>query len=100
MAETDVILAKLHVLSESIYYDMFDQRIDFVVSGMILNDQFPALTYDVQGVNFGFYGRCSTIAWVCGVDLYLNHSYTSKQGDVARQGFSISVARLYKQVKR
>ena len=93
-------LPKLHVLLESIYYDMFDQRIDFVVSGVILNDQFPALTYDVQGVNVGFYGRCSTIARVCGVDLYLNHSYTSKQGDVARQGFSISVARLYKQVKR
>ena len=99
LAEETVVLAELAILPASLYYEKIDKRIDFTVCGVILNDQFPALTYRVQGLDFAFYGRCSTIARVCGVDLYLSHTYTGKRGDVARQNFSISVKKLLVQVK-
>lgn len=94
-----VVLARLSMLSDTLDYDMFDQRIEFVVSGPILIEQFPALTYRVEGCHYGFFGRCSTIPMVCGVDLYLSQSYTGIAGDIVRQKFTVSVAKLIKQIK-
>ncbi|MCK5189718.1 MAG: hypothetical protein KAR12_06650 [Methylococcales bacterium] len=94
--EVAVELAELKIIPGSLYYEMFDQRIEFTVAGEIENNQFVPLTYKVQGNKFGFYGRCSTIPRVCGVDLYLNQSYTQKVGDMVRQNFSVSVKKLFK----
>ena len=98
--EETVTLAKLLLLPDTLSYEMFDHRIEFTVAGSILSGEFPALTYRVEGELFGFYGRCSTIPRVCGVDLYLSKSYTGVQGEMARQHFALSVPRLFKQVKR
>jgi len=94
--EEPVLLAELKIIADSLYYDMFDQRIDFTVIGDIVNIQYVPLTYKVQGDKYFFYGRCSTILRVCGVDLYLNNSYTENLGDTVRQSFSISVKKLLK----
>jgi len=94
--EQPVLLADLKIIPDSLNYDMFDQRIEFTVAGEILSDQFVPLIYTVQGDIFSFYGRCSTIAQVCGVDLYLSASYTGKKTDSVRQNFSVSVKRLFK----
>lgn len=94
--EKPVLLTTLELMTESLYYDKFDQRIDFTVAGEILENRDVPLTYKVQGNKYYFYGRCSTIARVCGVDLYLSPSYTEKIGDIARQRFSISVKKILK----
>jgi len=94
--EQAVLLAELRLIKESLTYEMFDQRIDFVVSGDILNDQYFPLTYQVKGDLYGFYGRCSTIPKVCGVDLYLSKTYTEVAGDKVRQHFSIQVKKIFK----
>ncbi|MCK5728214.1 MAG: hypothetical protein KAG10_09570 [Methylococcales bacterium] len=88
-----ILLAELHLTPESLSYECFDKRLDFRVTGIIQEDGAP-LTYKVQGQRYGFHGRCSTIPHVCGVDLYLNDSYTEKKGDTAQQRFSISTKRL------
>ncbi len=98
--EQSVLLATMDIIPASLSYEMFDQRIDFIVAGPILNDQLVPLTYKVTGELFSFYGRCSTIPKVCVVDLYLNQSYTEKTGDIARQNFKISVKGLFKQCKK
>jgi len=97
--EQPVLLAELKIISDSLYYDMFDQRIEITVAGEILNDQLVPLIYTVQGELFSFHGRCSTIPQVCGVDLYLSASYTGKKADVVRQKFSVSVKKLFKTLK-
>jgi len=94
-----IILAKLSILSDTLNYDMFDQRIEFVMAGPILIEQFPALTYRVEGSHYGFSGRCSTIPQVCGVDLYLSQTYTGKAGDIVRQKFTVPVAKIIKKIK-
>ena len=96
--EQPVLLAELKIQADSLYLDsgMFHQRIEFVVEGEIINDQYPALTYSVNGATFRFYGRCSTIPQVCGVDLYLDKSYTGKTGDYVKQKFTIPVNKLFK----
>ena len=97
--DESVVLANMPIIADTLYYEMFDQRIEFVVAGPILVSNYPALTYRVKGECFGFYGRCSTIPKVCGVDLYLSRSYTEVIGDVARQKFSVSVTKLFKKLK-
>ena len=77
--EQPVLLAELKIIPDSLYYDIFDQRIDFTVAGEILSDLFVPLTYIVQGDIFSFHGRCSILQQVCGVDLYLSASYTGKK---------------------
>lgn len=94
-----ILLAKLDLIPDSLYYEMFDQRIDFTVTGIISNQSVP-LTYKVHGEKYSFHGRCSTILKVCGVDLYLSKSYTEKLGDNARQPFSISVKKLLKIISK
>jgi len=94
--EVPVLLAELKIIPQSLEYEMFDQRIDFAVSGDIINHQYVPLTYVVQGDKYSFNGRCSTIPKVCGVDLYLSKSYTEQTGDRVRQKFSISVKKLVK----
>lgn len=91
-----MLLAELKIIPDSLYYDMFDQRIEFTVAGEIVNDQFVPLIYIVQGELLTFHGRCSTIPQVCGVDLYLNASYTGTKADMVRQKFSVSVKKLFK----
>lgn len=93
-----VLLAELNIIPDSLSYDMFDQRIDFTVVGDIINNQYVPLTYVVQGQKISLQGRCSTIRRVCGVDLYLNNTYTEKLGDEVRQSFSISVKKAYKRL--
>ena len=91
--KTPILLAELHLIPESLRYECFDKRLDFRVAGVIQEDGVP-LTYKVQGQRYSFHGRCSTILHVCGVDLYLNNSYTEKEGDTAQQRFSVSTKRL------
>ncbi len=92
--EVPVLLAELKIVPQSLYYEIFDQRIDFEVSGKIINHQYVPLTHVVQGEKYDFHGRCSTIPKVCGVDLYLSKSYTEQTGHKVRQKFSISVKNL------
>ena len=72
--EKNVLLAELTLLPDTLVYDNFDQRIDFVVSGPILRADHVPLTYRLQAKNVAICGRCSVIPRVCGVDLYLQHS--------------------------
>jgi hypothetical protein len=94
-----ILLAELSLIADSLYYDMFDQRIDFVVSGTIARNDCVPLTYCLQGGEFAISGRCSMIPRVCGVDLYLQASYTGVIGDIARQKFSIAIKPLFKMLK-
>ncbi|WP_446808522.1 hypothetical protein ACH50O_14680 [Methylomonas sp. 2BW1-5-20] len=89
-----VLLAELDLLADSLEYEMFDQRIDLIVAGPILRNDCVPLIYRLQGEQFAISGRCSMIARVCGVDLYLQRSYTGVIGDVARQKFSIPLKPL------
>lgn len=89
-----VLLAELDLLPDSLEYEMFDQRIDLTVAGPILRADCVPLTYRLQGGQFAISGRCSMIARVCGVDLYLQRSYTGVVGDIARQKFAIPVKPL------
>jgi hypothetical protein len=92
--DEQVLLAVLALLPDSLYYDSFDQRIDLVLSGPILRNDCVPLTYRLQGTVFAVSGRCSMIARVCGVDLYLQRSYTGVVGDIARQKFSLDIKAL------
>jgi len=94
--EVPVLLAELNLIADSLYYDKFDQRIDFIVMGDIINTDYVPLIYSVDGQVFSLKGRCSMIRRVCGVDLYLNKTYTGRLGDSVRQSFSVSVKKLLK----
>ena len=94
-----VLLATLSLLPDDLRYEMFDQRIGLIVAGPILRNDCVPLTYRLQGKEFGISGRCSMLAKVCGVDLYLQRSYTGKIGDIARQTFSIDIKSLLKMKK-
>jgi hypothetical protein len=85
----NVILAQLGLQEDGLNYDAFDQRIDLTLTGLIVRSDCVPLTYRVQGRAFGFTGRCSMLAQVCGVDLYLNASYTGMVGDKVHQRFAI-----------
>lgn len=89
-----IVLAELDLLEDTLAYEMFDQRIDFIVAGAILRADCVPLTYRLQGKLFSITGRCSMIAKVCGVDLYLQSSYSGVIGDISRQKFSIAVKPL------
>lgn len=97
--EQPIVLAVLGLISDSVQYDSFDQRLDLVFVGEIIANLSPALTYCLQGQVFSVTGRCSTIPKVCGVDLYLSRSYSGKIGDIARQSFSIAVKTLKQQLQ-
>ena len=94
-----ILLSTLQLLPDTLNYDAFDQRIDFIVAGLITRNDCVPLTYRMQGRDFAITGRCSMIARVCGVDLYLQASYTGTIGDVARQKFSIAIKPLLKLIK-
>jgi len=94
-----ILLATLSLVPDSLVYDTFDQRLDFVVAGPILRNDCVPLTYRMQGNQFAISGRCSMISKVCGVDLYLHGSYTGSIGDEARQYFSVSIKPLLKLIK-
>jgi hypothetical protein len=91
-----VQLATLYLLPDDLRYEMFDQRIDLIVAGPVLRNDCVPLTYRLQGKEFSISGRCSVIAKVCGVDLYLQRSYSCEIGDMARQKFSIDIKSLLK----
>jgi len=97
--EKNVLLAELALLPETLVYDNFDQRIDFVVCGPILRADQAPLTYRLQTESLAICGRCSVIPRVCGVDLYLQHSYTCVVGDIASQKFAIPVKPLHKMLQ-
>ncbi|MGD0961998.1 MAG: hypothetical protein ABSB19_19490 [Methylomonas sp.] len=98
--DAPILLAELQVLPDTLNYASADQRIDFTVSGHILRADTVPLTYGLQGRLFGLSGRCSMIGKVCGVDLYLQRSYTGIAGDIARQKFSIPVKPLLAELNR
>jgi hypothetical protein len=100
--EEPVLLAELKTQAKTLtfYSGLFGQRIEFMVAGTIINDQYPALKYAVNGTVLKFYGRCSTIPQVCGVDLYLDKSYTSRVGDQVQQKLTIPVGKLYRSICR
>jgi len=95
-ADEPILLAELKLVPESLTYEMFDQRIELVVVGDIINNQYVPLTYEVKGHRYYFHGRCSVIPKVCGVDLYLSKTYTEVLGDSVRQRFFVSVKKLLK----
>ncbi len=99
--DQQVLLAELKTQPDSLSLNqgMFHQHIEFVVEGEIISDQYPAITYSVNAATFRFYGRCSTIPQICGVDLYLDKSYTEKVGDCVKQKFSIPVSKLFRSLK-
>ena len=86
--DDQILLAELTLLTDSLTFDSFDQRIDLIVGGHILRNDCVPLTYRLQANEFAITGRCSMIARVCGVDLYLQRSYTGQVGDFARQKFA------------
>lgn len=92
----NILLASLALLADSMSYERFDQRIDLVVSGRIIRNDCVPLTYQLSGKCLSISGRCSMIPRVCGVDLYLQKSYTGIVGDIARQKFSIHLNQLIK----
>ena len=96
-----ILLAELKFLEDSLSYSsaLFQQNIEFTVIGNIISAQYPALTYRVDTGTFQFFGRCSTIPQICGVDLYLDKSYTEKTGDHVRQKFTLPVNKLFKSIK-
>ncbi len=97
--DDNILLAALNLVPDSLVYDAFDQRLDFVVAGPILRNDCVPLTYRLQGNQFAISGRCSMISKVCGVDLYLHGSYTGSVGDMARQYFSLPIKPLLKLIK-
>ena len=94
-----VLLARLSLLEDSLSYDPFDHRIDFVVAGPILRNDCVPLTYRLQGRRFAMTGRCSMISKVCGVDLYLQSTYSGQVGDMARHKFALPLKSLLKSLK-
>jgi len=94
-----ILLATLKLLPDSLNYESFDQRIDFIVTGPVLRNDCVPLTYRLQGKDFAITGRCSMLPRVCGVDLYLQASYTGLIGDLARQKFAIAIKPLLKLIK-
>lgn len=94
-----ILLATLNLLPDTLNYEAFDRRIDFIVAGPISRNDCVPLTYRLQGKDFAITGRCSMLPRVCGVDLYLQASYTGTIGDVARQKFAIAVKPLLKLIK-
>jgi hypothetical protein len=97
--DDQIILAKLSLLPEALNYEMFDQRLDLNVEGRILRNDCVPLTYCLQGELFSMTGRCSIIARVCGVDLYMCNNYSEQIGDTVRQRFSLSIPALLKRIK-
>lgn len=99
--EQPVLLAELTTQTDSLHLHtgFLHQRIEFVVRGKIINEQYPPLTYSVKGSTCGFHGRCSTIPQICGVDLYLDKSYTEKVGDEVKQKFTMPVNKLFRSLK-
>jgi len=96
-----VLLADLKTQANSVCVKsgLLQQSIEFVLVGEIINNQYPALTYRVDTGTFQFYGRCSTIPQICGVDLYLDKSYTEKVGDGVKQKLTVPINPLFKAVK-
>ena len=94
--DEQILLCTLSLLPETVLHEMFDQRVDFTLAGPILRNDCVPLTYRLQGGVFAITGRCSMIGRVCGVDLYLQKSYTGQIGDIARQTFSLDLKSLLK----
>lgn len=97
--DDQIVLAKLSLLPETLNYEMFDQRLDLNVEGRILRNDCVPLTYCLKGDLFSVTGRCSIIARVCGVDLYMCNNYSEQIGDTVRQRFSLSIPALLKRIK-
>ncbi len=93
--DVPVLLAKLKLQSESLTYEMFDRRIDLIVAGKMSRNDCVPLSYRLQGEIFSITGRCSMIPKVCGVDLYLNSSYSGHVGDRVHQKFHISLKEVF-----
>ncbi|MFM8340867.1 MAG: hypothetical protein ACKN9F_01465 [Methylomonas sp.] len=98
IGDEQIVLAKLSLLPETLNYERFDQRLDLNVEGKILRNDCVPLTYCLKGELFSMTGRCSIIARVCGVDLYLCNHYSEQIGDTVRQRFSLSIPALLKRI--
>ncbi len=87
--EQVVRLAELTPQADGVVYEPFDKRFDLIMEGRIERDDCPPLTYCLKGKQIRITGRCSMIPKVCGVDLYLSHSYTGRKGDIVWQKMKI-----------
>lgn len=94
--DSSLLLARLPLAE--LTYESFDKRIDLVYEGSIDEESTP-LTYDLKGTKVSISGRCSMIKCVCGVDLYLSSSYTTKKSDRVRQKISIQSRDVLKVLK-
>ena len=91
-----VVLADLPLAADALVYDAWDKRLDLMFSGVIQRDDCVPLTYRLQGQSLSVSGRCSMIPKVCGVDLYLSHSYSGREGDRVYQKFAIKLVDVMK----
>lgn len=98
LSEQKTILAKLSFAAEMVNYDSYAQRLEFVFIGTVIDEQIP-LTYIISGLNLTFFGRCSVLPKVCGVDLYFSNYKRSKNFCV-RQKITISIKDLVKELKK
>ncbi len=89
-----VLLSELNLLPDALYYERFDQRIDLTFKGEIKRNDCPPLTYRLQGRLFAITGRCSVIGKVCGVDLYLNSSFSGQLGGQVHLKYKIDLSEL------
>jgi len=94
--DNTVVLADLPLAEDALVYDAWDKRLDLMFNGVIQRDDCVPLTYRLQGQSLSVSGRCSMIPKVCGVDLYLSHSYSGREGDRVYQKFAIKLVDVMK----
>ncbi len=98
LSEQKTVIATLALNSEMNAYDAYAQRLEMIFMGEVTNESIP-LTYTINGLDLSFYGRCSVLSKVCGVDLYFSN-YKRVEGSVARQKITISIKELVKELKK
>lgn len=97
LSEQKTVLARLDINKEMISYDAYAQRLEFVFIGTVDSEEIP-LTYTINGAMLNYFGRCSVLSKVCGVDLYFSN-YKRIAGSSVRQKITISIRDLVRQLK-
>jgi len=97
LSEQKTVLAELDIDAEMTNYDSYAQRLELIFSGTVNDEKIP-LTYTINGLDLAYFGRCSVLSKVCGVDLYFSN-YQRIKGSSARQKITISIKELVKQLK-
>ena len=97
LSEQKTVLAILAFNPEMSAYDAYAQRLEMIFMGEVTNESIP-LSYTIHGLDLSFYGRCSVLSKVCGVDLYFSN-YKRSQGAAVRQKITLSIKELVKELK-